>query len=73
VCGLPIEFRVQDYRDIDGRYDRVVSIGMFEQVGYRNVRTFFRTGRRVLADDGLFLLHTLGLNISTVRGDPFNE
>jgi cyclopropane-fatty-acyl-phospholipid synthase len=72
-AGLPIEFRVQDYRDIDGCYDRVVSIAMFEQVGYKNMKAFFRVVRRVLADDGLFLLHTLGLNISTVRGDPWND
>ena len=72
-AGLPIEFRVQDYRDIEGRFDRVVSIGMFENVGYKNMKAFFRVVRRVLADDGLFLLHTLGLNFSTVRGDPWNE
>lgn len=72
-AGLPIEFRVQDYRDIDGRYDRVVSIGMFEHLGHKNMKAFFRTIRRVLTDDGLFLLHTLGLNFSTVRGDPWNE
>jgi cyclopropane-fatty-acyl-phospholipid synthase len=71
--GLPIEFRVQDYREIEGRFDRVVSIAMFEQVGPKNMKEFFRTARRVLADDGLFLLHTLGLNISTVRGDPWND
>lgn len=72
-AGLPIEFRLQDYHDIEGRYDRVVSIGMFEHVGYKNMKVFFRTARRLLADDGLFLLHTLGLNISTVRGDPWND
>jgi cyclopropane-fatty-acyl-phospholipid synthase len=72
-AGLPIEFRLQDYHDIEGRYDRIVSIGMFEHVGYKNMRAFFRTARRLLADNGLLLLHTLGLNISTVRGDPWND
>ena len=72
-AGLPIEFRVQDYRAVEGRYDRVVSIAMFEQVGPKNMRTFFETVRRALVDDGLFLLHTLGLNLSTHRGDPFND
>ncbi len=71
--GLPIEFRVQDYRDIEGQYDRVVSIGMFEHVGYKNMKAYFQSARRALADEGLFLLHTLGLNISTVRGDAWNE
>jgi cyclopropane-fatty-acyl-phospholipid synthase len=72
-AGLPIEFRLQDYREVEGRYDRVVSIAMFEQVGPKNMRTFFETVRRALLDDGLFLLHTLGLNVSTRRGDPFND
>jgi cyclopropane-fatty-acyl-phospholipid synthase len=72
-AGLPIEFRVQDYHDIEGRYDRVVSIAMFEAVGYKNMKAFFRAVRRVLADEGLFLLHTLGVNVSTVRGDPWND
>ena len=72
-AGLPIEFRIQDYRTIEGRYDRVVSIAMFEQVGPKNMRPYFEAVRRVLAGDGLFLLHTLGLNVSTRRGDPFND
>lgn len=71
--GLPVEFSVKDYHDIEGRYDRIVSIAMFEAVGYKNMKVFFRTARRLLADDGLFLLHTLGINTSTVRGDPWND
>lgn len=60
--GLPIEFRLQDYRDVTGEFDCVVSIAMFENVFYRNYRAFFRTIRRVLKEDGLFLLHTFGSN-----------
>jgi cyclopropane-fatty-acyl-phospholipid synthase len=74
VCdGLPVEIRVQDYRDIDQRCDRILSVGMFEHVGYKNYRTFFECVKRCLADDGRFLLHTIGTNIRTVRTDPWIE
>jgi len=60
--GLPVEIRLCDYRDLDGRFDRIVSIGMFEHVGPKNYRTFFDVTRRLLIDEGLFLLHTIGNN-----------
>jgi cyclopropane-fatty-acyl-phospholipid synthase len=69
--GLPIEIREQDYRDLDERFDRIFSIGMFEHVGHRNYRTYMRTVRRCLADDGLFLLHTIGANQSSVVIDAW--
>ena len=64
-AGLPLEFRVQDYRGLDGealggRVDRVVSVGMFEHVGRKNHRQYMEVVDRCLADDGLFLLHTIG-------------
>lgn len=39
--GLPVEFRLMDYRDIDGKFDRIVSVRMIKHVGYRNYKTFF--------------------------------
>ena len=69
--GLPVEVRLQDYRDLDERFDRIVSIGMFEHVGARNYRTFFRVARRCLEADGLLLLHTIGSNVSRNRTDPW--
>jgi cyclopropane-fatty-acyl-phospholipid synthase len=75
-AGLPIEIRVQDYRALgdDGeRFDRIFSVGMFEHVGVRNYRTYFDTARRCLADDGLFLLHTIGGNRSVNHTDPWIE
>lgn len=57
---LPVEIRVQDYRDVTERFDRIVSIGMFEHVGDRNHRRFFQAMRACLAEDGLLLLHTIG-------------
>ncbi len=72
-AGLPIEIRLQDYRDVDGTYDRILSIGMFEHVGQRNYRRFFEVVRRRLRDDGLFLLHTIGGERSVTRGEPWIE
>lgn len=60
--GLPLEFRLQDYRELDERFDRVVSIGMFEHVGRKNHRTFMEVAARCLEEDGLLLLHTIGKN-----------
>jgi cyclopropane-fatty-acyl-phospholipid synthase len=72
ICrDLPVEIRLQDYRQLDGVFDRVLSIGMFEHVGARNYRAFFEIVRRSLPQDGLFLLHTIG-NERTVRStDPW--
>ncbi len=71
--GLPVDIRVQDYRTLDGQFDRIVSIGMFEHVGYKNFRTYFRKIRSLLKDDGLFLLHTIGGNTPAKRTDPWIE
>ncbi|EQD78030.1 cyclopropane-fatty-acyl-phospholipid synthase, partial [mine drainage metagenome] len=51
--GLPIEIRLQDYREVKETFDAVYSIGMFEHVGGRNYRTYFETVRRCLKPDGL--------------------
>ena len=67
--GLPVELRLQDYRDIDERFDHVVSVGMFEHVGWKNYRTYMEKVRQCLKDDGLFLLHTIGSNTSQISRD----
>ena len=59
-----IETRLQDYRDINEKFDHIVSLGMFEHVGYKNYRTFMKVVHNVLKDNGLFLLHTIGNNQS---------
>jgi cyclopropane-fatty-acyl-phospholipid synthase len=69
--GLPVEIRLEDYRAHDASYDRIYSLGMFEHVGERNYGTYFRKVRELLAPDGLFLLHTIGTNISTPGTDPW--
>jgi cyclopropane-fatty-acyl-phospholipid synthase len=58
--GLPVEIRFQDYRAVRGRFDRIVSIGMFEHVGPAYYRTHMAAMAELLADDGLFMLHTIG-------------
>ncbi len=68
--GLPIEIRLQDYREIDERFDRVFSLGMFEHVGVRNYDIYFDTVRRCLdPHKGLFVLHTIGGNQSVRHTD----
>jgi cyclopropane-fatty-acyl-phospholipid synthase len=69
--GLPVELRFADYREVTGTFDRVHSAGMFEHVGPRNHRRFFETVDRVLADDGLVLLHTVGGNRSLPSVDAW--
>jgi cyclopropane-fatty-acyl-phospholipid synthase len=72
--GLPVELRLQDYRDLDDEpFDAVVSVGMFEHVGYKNYRVFMEIVRRQLKNTGLFLLHTIGANVSSVSGNPWVE
>lgn len=72
-AGLPIEIRVQDYREIDEKFDHIVSLGMFEHVGVKNYRTYFEVANRCLKDNGLFLLHTIGYARSFLIGDPWME
>lgn len=69
--GLDIDIRVQDYREMREQFDHIVSIGMLEHVGPKNYRDYFEVARRCLKPDGLFLLHTIGDNISRVTSDPW--
>ena len=70
-AGLPVEIRVQDYRELDGVFDRIVSVGMFEHVGFKNYAGYCEVARRCLAGEGLFLLHTIGANSSRSHTDPW--
>ena len=66
-----VKFELMDYRDLGGRFDRIVSVGMFEHVGPPFYRAFFRKCRDLLADDGLMLLHTMGRMGRPGTTDPF--
>lgn len=71
TLGLPVDIRLQDYRDVNELFDRIVSVGMFEHVGYKNYATFMQIAHRLLKDDGLMLLHTIGSNGSQSTGDEW--
>ncbi len=69
--GLPVTFRLQDYRDEQDSYDHIVSVGMFEHVGPRNYRAFMQTAERCLRPGGLLMLHTIGKLRSQTSPDPW--
>jgi cyclopropane-fatty-acyl-phospholipid synthase len=71
--GLDVEIRLEDYRRLQGTFDRVLSLGMFEHVGYKNHDRFMQVVRGLLTDDGLFLLHTIGGTESGARLEPWTE
>jgi cyclopropane-fatty-acyl-phospholipid synthase len=63
--GLPVELRLQDYREVEGTYDAVISIGIMEHVGYKNYRTYMEVVQRCLKERGIAFIHTIGSNEST--------
>lgn len=69
--GLPVTLILQDYRDLQGRFDKIVSVGMFEHVGPKNYMTYFDTVKRLLAPEGLFLLHSIGVAATSHGTDPW--
>lgn len=70
-AGLPVRIELMDYRDLQGRFDKIVSVGMFEHVGPKNYRAFFDIVQRLLADDGLMLLHTIGDTATSLDTDAW--
>jgi len=69
--GLPVEIQLQDYRNLNEKFDHIISIGMFEHVGRKNYKTYMDIVRRCLKPNGLFLLHTIGRNTSVSSTDPW--
>jgi cyclopropane-fatty-acyl-phospholipid synthase len=70
---LPVKVLVQDYRELQGEYDHIVSIGMFEQVGRKNYRDFMQVAKRCLKPGGLFLLHTIGRLKTRNAAEPWSN
>jgi len=68
---LDVRIELQDYRELNGQYDSIVSIGMFEHVGYQNYKNYMKVVHRCLKEDGLFLLHTIGRNQSGRATEPW--
>lgn len=69
--NLDVEILLKDYRDINGTFDRIVSVGMFEHVGPHNYNDYFNILNNTLDKNGLFLLHTIVSNKTDVNIDPW--
>ena len=69
--GLPIEIRLQDYRDLMERFDRIVSVGMLEHVGAKNYRHYMKVVSRSLHDGGVFLCQSIAGNWQSAYTDPW--
>ncbi|WP_230414468.1 cyclopropane fatty acyl phospholipid synthase [Collimonas silvisoli] len=68
-AGLPVSIELTDYRQLSGQYDKIVSVGMFEHVGAKNYATYFDVAGKLLAPEGLFLLHTIGNYVTEKKRD----
>ena len=68
-----VRFELIDYRELEGTFDRIVSVGMFEHVGAAHYGEFYARCRQLLADDGVMLLHTIGKFGKAVAPDPFTD
>lgn len=66
-----VNWLLQDYRSMEGRFDRIVSVGMFEHVGRKNYGVFLEKTKELLDPSGLFLLHTIGSNKQKAGTDPW--
>jgi cyclopropane-fatty-acyl-phospholipid synthase len=69
--GLDVDIKLQDYRDLKETFDRIISIGMFEHVGFRNYKAYMKVVHRCLEANGLFLLHTIAGNSSVNSTDQW--
>jgi len=70
-ASLPVELKLMDYREVTGTYDRVLSIGIMEHVGYKNYRTYMEVVDRTLAEDGIAFFHTIGGNESSTTANAW--
>lgn len=70
-ADLPVDIKLMDYRELTGEFDKVVSVGMFEHVGPKNYPQYFDSVSRLMKDDGLFLLHTIGIHATSKTVDPW--
>ena len=71
--GLPVEIRQQDYREVKGQYDAVISIGILEHVGFRNYDTYMAVVDRCLKENGIAFIHTIGSNTSTTFANRWTD
>ena len=71
--GLPVDLRLDDYRNISGKFDRVISIGIMEHVGYKNYRTYMERVDANLKEDGIGFIHTIGANKSLTKTNAWTD
>ncbi len=71
--GLPVELRLQDYRQVEGQFDVVLSIGIMEHVGYKNYRAYMQVVNRTLKPGGVAFFHTIGSNYSVTHADNWTD
>lgn len=72
-AGLPVDLRLDDYRNASGQFDRVLSIGIMEHVGPKNYGTYMDVVDRCLAPGGVAFVHTIGGSVSTEACDPWTQ
>jgi cyclopropane-fatty-acyl-phospholipid synthase len=71
--GLPVELRLQDYREVQGKFDAVISIGIMEHVGYKNYLGYMQVVDRCLRQDGVAFIHSIGSNNTVFSADAFSN
>jgi len=71
--GLPVELRLQDYREVQGTFDAVISIGIMEHTGYKNYLKYMQVVDRCLKEDGIAFIHTIGSNTSRTAANPWTN
>jgi cyclopropane-fatty-acyl-phospholipid synthase len=71
--NMPIEIKLEDYRRVSGIYDRILSIGFFEHVGYKNYRSYMNVVDRCLEHNGIAFIHTIGGNTSKTHGNAWTD
>ena len=69
--GLPVKLVLDDYRNVTGKFDRVISIGIMEHVGYKNYPTYMDVVDRTLKEDGIAFIHTIGGNTKKTAANPW--
>ena len=66
-----VSFAIQDYRNENEKYDRIVSVGMFEHVGIKYFKTYLSKANDILKENGVFLLHTIGQRSKPTATSPW--
>lgn len=69
--NFSVDIKLIDYRDVKGEFDRILSIGMMEHVGYKNYEEYMEIAFRLLKPNGINLIHSIGSNETNISTDPW--